>query len=270
MTRPGWRLLAVGGIAALTAVLTATPALAHVSVDAPGAAQGGYAVLTIRVPTESESASTVGVKLQLPPGQPLASVAVKPHPGWTYTTQRAALKAPIQSDDGEVTEVVSVIDWTASTPSSAIKPGQFDEFEITAGPLPMAPSMTFKVIQSYSDGSQVAWIDEAPPGAAEPEHPAPTLALAAAGAGAGPSGGVSQPGAAGPAATAGTAPSTAPGTAPGTVSGASGGSVAGAYLVGGLGLLAGLAGVALAVAARRRPATVTRSVEQPSARAGTE
>jgi periplasmic copper chaperone A len=42
-------------------------------------------------------------------------------------------------------------------------------------------TLTFKAIQSYSDGEQVAWIEQPAPGStAEPEHPAPELHLAAA------------------------------------------------------------------------------------------
>src|SRR5205823_7023711 len=58
--------------------------------------------------------------------------------------------------------------------------GEFGEFIVLAGQLPDVPSLTFKVIQAYSDGSQVAWIDVPAPGSSvEPEHPAPTLQLAA-------------------------------------------------------------------------------------------
>ena len=41
--------------------------------------------------------------------------------------------------------------------------------------------MTFKAIQTYSDGQEVDWTEVAAPGSkAEPEHPAPTLKLGAA------------------------------------------------------------------------------------------
>jgi hypothetical protein len=84
---------------------------------------------------------------------------------------------PIKTDDGEVTEAVSAITWTAASPASAIKPGQFDEFDVSAGPLPEATSMQFKALQTYSDGEVVRWIEPAPANGSEPEHPAPTLKL---------------------------------------------------------------------------------------------
>jgi len=262
MSRLALRLLTVAGVAGLSVWLAAGPAGAHVSADAEGATQGGFSVITFRVPTESETASTVGLKVQLPEGQPLASVSVKPHPGWTYRVTTAKLATPIKTDEGEeVTEAASVIDWRATSPAAGIKPGEFEEFQISAGPLPKAPSMTFKAIQAYSDGTQVAWVEEQAPGSeAEPEHPAPTIALAAPGAGpsqpagSGPTGGSSAT--VGQSATVSAPPG---GTATTVATGASSGSVAGAYVLAAVGLVAGVAGLALGLSARRRPATVDGS-----------
>lgn len=161
-------------------LLAASAAFAHVTVSSPDAVQGGYSVLTFRVPTESDTASTTEFKLQLPTDQPLASVSVLPTPGWSFTVSKAKLASPITTDDGPVTEAISVIDWKADTAGTAVKPGEFQQFLLSVGPLPKADSMTFKAIQSYSDRSVVSWIEQAAPGStAEPEHPAPTLKLAA-------------------------------------------------------------------------------------------
>ncbi len=170
-------------VAALAAIgtLGAGQASAHVTVNGPGATQGGYAVLAFRVPTESDTASTTELKIQLPTDQPLASVAVQPHPGWSFTVTKTKLATPIASGDGNLTEAISVIDWKADSAATAIKPGEFDQFLINVGPLPKAASMTFKAIQTYSDSKIVSWIEQAAPGSAtEPNHPAPTLQLAAA------------------------------------------------------------------------------------------
>jgi len=117
------RLLAVTGLAALLVGLAAGPASAHVSASAEGATQGGFAVIGFRVPTESASASTVGLKVQLPPDQPLAFVSVKPHPGWTYTVTRAKLATPLEAEGEDVTEAVSVVQWRATSAATGIKPG---------------------------------------------------------------------------------------------------------------------------------------------------
>jgi hypothetical protein len=44
--------------------------------------------------------------------------------------------------------------------------------------LPTKPNkLTFKVIQTYSNGDAVSWIQETVKGAPEPDHPAPVLEL---------------------------------------------------------------------------------------------
>lgn len=161
--------LALGALLAL-----AGPASAHVTVSSTDAAPGGYAVVTLRVPTESETASTTKIVVQVPP---LGSVAVQPTPGWTATTTTAKLATPIKTDDGEQTEAISQITWTASA-GAGIKPGEFQQFAVSVGPLPKAASISFPTVQYYSDGTVAKWIEKAAPGSsAEPEHPAPTLSL---------------------------------------------------------------------------------------------
>jgi uncharacterized protein YcnI len=162
----------------------ATAASAHVTVAAPGVSAGASdATITFRVPDESDKASTVGLKVQLPTDHPIAGVLVAPVPGWTSTIKQTKLATPIKTDDGDITEIVSEIDWKANA-GAGIQPGYFGQFTIVGGKLPDdANSLTFKAIQLYSDGSTVSWIDQPAPGStAEPEHPAPTLALPAAAA----------------------------------------------------------------------------------------
>ena len=173
---------AAGLAAALPVLLLAGSASAHVTVSADDATQGGYAKVTFRVPNETDDTTTTKVQVFFPQSQPLASVSIQPLPGWSYRVKTTKLAKPISSDDGQVTEAVSEVDWTADSKASAIKPGEFEEFDVSAGPLPKAPTMVFKALQTYSDGTVVRWIDPTTPGAPEPEHPAPTLALSAASA----------------------------------------------------------------------------------------
>lgn len=178
------RLAATTGTSAavvVALVALAGPASAHVTVNPDTATQGGYAKLTFRVPTEVDDASTVKVQVFFPASEPLASVSVKPHPGWSYQVTTTRLSKPVSSANGALSRAVSKITWTADTPSSAIKPGQFDEFDVSAGPLPTASSMEFKALQTYSDGHVVRWIESGTAGGAEPAHPAPVLTLVPAG-----------------------------------------------------------------------------------------
>jgi uncharacterized protein YcnI len=168
--------LALGAVA-LGVLGFAAPASAHVSVNPKEAAQGGYGRLAFRVPTESDSASTTKVEVTLPEDAPVASVSTMPVPGWTVTTEKRKLNPPLDVHGSQVTEAVSKITWTA-TGDAAIKPGQFQEFPVSMGPLPEVDRMIFKALQTYSDGNIVRWIEEPPTnGGEEPEKPAPVLKL---------------------------------------------------------------------------------------------
>src|SRR3954452_6292032 len=182
MSRTGLRLLGGAAVVAATIVGSTLPAFAHVTVNPGTATQGGFTKLTFRVPNETEDLTTTKVEVNLPADHPIGSVSIKQHPGWTYTVTKGKLAKPITTDDGQVTDYVAAVTWSASSPANAIKPGEFDEFDVSAGPLPETPSLVFKTLQTYSDGSVVRWIEESPAGGDEPEHPAPTLALTAASA----------------------------------------------------------------------------------------
>jgi hypothetical protein len=110
--------------------------------------------------------------------------------------------------------------------------------------------MTFKALQTYSNGQVVSWIDVPAAGSSdEPEHPAPTLKLAPVSGGAAP-----------PAAPASSAPPASDDV--------SKGSVTGAYVLGGIGLVAGLAALALAASGRRRRSTVDGTRQPVSSSTG--
>jgi uncharacterized protein len=169
-------------LGALLVLAAAGAASAHVTVNPGEAARGGFTKLAFRVPTESEAASTVKLAVQFPDARtaPLAFASVQPHAGWSYEVERVHLDTPVSSDDGEITDVVQAITWTADSPAAAIKPGEFDEFAVSVGPLPTSGrSLTFKAVQTYSDGSVVRWIETGK----DAEHPAPTLSLVAASTG---------------------------------------------------------------------------------------
>ncbi|MDI1460596.1 YcnI family protein [Catellatospora sp. KI3] len=173
------RRLGVVAAAVLGLVAVAVPASAHVTVNPGTAVQGGYARLAFRVPTESDTDSTTKLEVHLPDDAPVASVMTSPVPGWTATVTKRKLDQPIEVHGSPVSEVVSVVTWTASA-GAGIKPGQFQEFPISLGPLPKVDQMVFKTLQTYSDGTVVRWIDEPANDGTEAESPAPVLKLTAA------------------------------------------------------------------------------------------
>lgn len=176
LTARGLMRVAVTGGATGAAVLAlGVPALAHITVTPDSAPAGSAAVLTFHVPNEEATADTVRVDMKIPTDHPIVNLLVKPVPGWISTVKTITLAKPVVTDDGRFTQAVSEVIWSGGK----IAPGQFQDFSVSADPLPTAvSSVAFKTLQSYSNGDVVRWIDLSVPGQPEPGHPAPVLTLA--------------------------------------------------------------------------------------------
>lgn len=174
MTRTN-RTLAAIAVAAVTLLAVVPTASAHISVNPSEATKGKFTVLAFRVPNERDDAGTTTVEINLPTDHPIPFISVRPHPGWTYTVERTTLDKPVEAHGEPINEVVSKVTFTGGP----IRPGEFDQFEISAGPLPEdADQLLFPAIQTYEGGEVVRWIAEPPaPGGESPEHPAPVLHL---------------------------------------------------------------------------------------------
>jgi uncharacterized protein YcnI len=171
----------VAALAVTVAVIGAAPALAHVTAQPGTAQQGGYSVVALRVPTESDTAGTVKLQVTLPLDHPITSVRTTPRPGWTATMTKAPLNPPIQRSGRTITEAVSTVTWTAD-PGTRIAPGEFVDFPLSLGPLPTdTDRLVLPAVQTYDNGEVVAW--DQPPAAdgSEPERPAPSVTLTPAG-----------------------------------------------------------------------------------------
>ncbi|MGW4099238.1 YcnI family copper-binding membrane protein [Mycobacterium sp. NPDC004974] len=162
LTGASSRALLTTAAVAVAGLLTAAPAWAHVHVDADDPTPGSTSILTFRVPGESDSgALTTQLKVDLPN---VASARTEVMPGWTTKLDRDTSAGTVRT-----------VTWTAA-PGVGISPEQFALFRVSVK-LPDAPTASFPVTQTYSDGSVVRW-DQAPlPDGSEPEHPAPQLTL---------------------------------------------------------------------------------------------
>ncbi|HEY2764087.1 MAG TPA: YcnI family protein [Pseudonocardiaceae bacterium] len=147
------------------AVALAVPAAAHVEITPSAAAQGGETTFAFQVPNEEPAAGTVKLQVTLPTDHPVDSVRTRPLTGWTATVTKQG-------------DAVRTITWTAQ-PGVRINPGEFQEFEVAAGPLPKdTDELVMPTTQTYDNGTVVAWDQPpAPEDAQEPEHPAPVLNL---------------------------------------------------------------------------------------------
>jgi uncharacterized protein YcnI len=164
-------------VAVATAIATlAIPAgaQAHVTLQPNAAPAGAFTVLDVRVPTERDNASTSKVDVQFPSG--FASASYQAVPGWKVRVIKKKLATPIQTDDGPITEGVSRMVWTRTSRGGGIKPGQFQDFPISVQiPGKAGDKLTFKALQTYSNGEIVRWI-----GAAGSDTPATQVTVTAA------------------------------------------------------------------------------------------
>jgi uncharacterized protein YcnI len=165
-------------------------ASAHVTAKVLGevAQQGGYSKITFRVPNEDETAGTVKLEVKLPADAPITGARTKPMAGWTAKITKVTLDKPIEVHGTEIKEAVSTVTWTAAA-GTRIAPGEFEEFELSVGPLPETEQLVMPAIQTYEGGKVVAWDQPPAEDGSEPEHPAPVIELAAAEEGDGHGGG---------------------------------------------------------------------------------
>ena len=173
------RAATVLALAAGVAVSAAAPALAHVTAQPPQAEQGGYTVISMRVPNESDTAGTDKLEITLPAEHPITGVRTTPVPGWRATMAKAPLATPIQRHGRTITEVVRTVTWTAA-PGTRIGLGEFVEFPLSLGPLPEdTDRLVIPAVQTYDDGEVVSW-NQTPVDGSEPERPAPVVELSPA------------------------------------------------------------------------------------------
>ena len=170
------------GIGATVAAILALPAVAqaHVTVQ-PGTAEGGgFSVVAFRVPNERDDASTTQLRVTLPKDQPIGSVQTTPVPGWKVSTANRQLDKPVEMFGEQLDTVVSEVTWTAT--GGGIRPGQFQDFDLSLGQLPESGELVFNTLQTYSSGEKVNWNQVSADPSVEPEHPAPILTITPAAA----------------------------------------------------------------------------------------
>jgi uncharacterized protein len=157
-------------VATASIALLVTPAAAaHVTLHPDKVPADSFQRFSFQVPVEKDIPTTK-LKVQIPTG--VIFVSVEPKPGWTYKTTTTKVSPPISMEGEQITERTATIEWSGGS----IKPGEFDEFVISAHvPDEAGKTLVFPALQTYADGSVVHWI-----GALTADEPAPHVALEAA------------------------------------------------------------------------------------------
>ena len=229
------RFATICAVTAITLVVLAAPAGAHVTISPQSAPKGSDAVLSFISPNEStKNAKVVKVVVHFRADHPIADALTEPMAGWTAAVATVHSATPIQTDSGQVSDRVDTVTWTAAA-GGGTPPDNFQEFSVSIGLPDDADTLDFPTDQYYSDGSVVSWNEATPAGGPEPEHPRPELTLTAGGA---------------------TTPTTTPAT---TSSNVSKSDVDNAKTLGTIGLIVGAVGLVVAIVAivlsRKKKAT---------------
>ena len=149
------RLAAIVTLAAAGALAVPAVAAAHARVSPAVSLSGQLQLYSLAVPTEKAGVTTTKIVLMVPQGFSIDSFAPPPA-GWTQQVR--------QTGSGD-NAVVQEVTWTGGhTPT-----GEDSLFQFLAQPS-SAGAYTFRVHQTYSDGSIVNWS-----GAESSESPAPTI-----------------------------------------------------------------------------------------------
>ncbi|WNM36294.1 YcnI family protein [Streptomyces sp. Li-HN-5-11] len=174
------RLAAAGAVAGSAVLALSAPAFAHVTVQPESTpAKGGYTVVDFKVPNERDDASTTKLEVNFPTDHPLSSVLPEPIDGWKIDVTKSTLAKPIEMHGKKITEAVTKVTWTAD--GTGIEPGYFEKFPVSIGALPdTTDQLVFKALQTYSNKEVVRWIEVPQQGREEPDNPAPVLQLAGA------------------------------------------------------------------------------------------
>jgi uncharacterized protein YcnI len=142
------------GAAVLAALVFAVTASAHARVSPAVSLSKELQLYSLAVPTEKSNATTTKVVLTVPKGFGIDSFV--PTPGWHRVAQ--------QTGSGE-TAVVTKVTWTGGK----VPTGEDSLFQFLAQPA-SSGTYTFRVEQTYSDGSIVNWT-----GPESADDPAPTI-----------------------------------------------------------------------------------------------
>ena len=163
-------------VAALMGLLVSCGiAQAHVTVHPNALPSGGFTVVNVNVPNERDKASTTKVDVQFPSG--IIFLSTKPATGWSAKVIYRKLAKPVTVFGEQHTQEVDRVVWTGHGAAGRIRPGEFQQFPVSIS-VPTKPKgtiLTFKALQTYSNGEIVRWI-----GAPSADEPAPQVLVTGA------------------------------------------------------------------------------------------
>lgn len=169
------RLSAASAATAALSLCLIGPASAHVTAGGSTTEAGEYTVLTVSVPHGCEGSSTTKVAIKIPAD--VLAVTPTRNPFWDVSTTIDKLAKPTTDAHGNtVTERTGTVTYTAKTP---LPDDQRDAFELSFQiPDKAGEVLAFPTVQTCEKGA-TAWVEVPAKGqdAEELEHPAPSLVI---------------------------------------------------------------------------------------------
>jgi periplasmic copper chaperone A len=164
------RLALAAAVAA--AVVIPTSAFAHVTLHPNALPSGGFTVVNVVVPNERGGPATTKVDVQFPAG--FIFLSPQDVPGWKVQVINRKLAKPVTVFGEQHTTEVGRVVWTST---SGVKKGRFMQFPLSVAVPTMKTGslLTFKALQTYSNGEVVRWI-----GSPSADTPAPQVLIRAA------------------------------------------------------------------------------------------
>jgi periplasmic copper chaperone A len=138
-------------IALCAAFMPAIPAFCHVTLEQQQVETGSTYKAVLRVGHGCDGLPTTVLRVQIPVG--FQGAKPMPKAGWALQTKTEKLATPYDNHGKQITEDVTEITWTATSPAAALPDSQYDEF-ILRGRAATVGAAWFKVTQLCQEGSK--------------------------------------------------------------------------------------------------------------------
>lgn len=162
--------------AAAALVLSATTALAHVSLERAETPVGATYKAVLRVPHGCEGSPTIRIRVQIPEG--VIAVKPMPKPGWTLETTKGKYEKSYDYYGTPTAEGVTEVSWSGGK----LLDEHYDEFVLRAyltTDLKPETTLHVPVVQECEGGGVERWIEIPAAGKSADDYkfPAPGLKL---------------------------------------------------------------------------------------------
>lgn len=147
-------------IALCAGFMPAISAFSHVTLEQQQVEAGSIYKAVLRIGHGCDGLPTTALRVQLPAG--FQGAKPMPKQGWSVQSKIEKLATPYDNHGKPITQDVTEITWTATSPAVALPDSHYDEFVLRGRAAMPAGAAWFKVTQLCQDGSKTgsnAWTE---------------------------------------------------------------------------------------------------------------